>query len=73
MIDYDKFSKEVKGYRVKVMNGHSYKVSLRNTALRIGISSTTLTRVENGGTCDLETFARVCVFLGVSMDRYIKK
>lgn len=38
---------------------------IRETALVIGISSATLSRVENGKLPDLQTFAKICDWLGI--------
>lgn len=36
---------------------------IRITAAEVGVSSATLSRVENGNTPDLETFAKICAWL----------
>lgn len=41
---------------------------LREIAHELQISASTLSRIERGHTPDLETFARLCQWLGVSMD-----
>ena len=38
---------------------------IRDTAGEIGVSSATLTRVENGKYPDLQTFARICAWLDI--------
>jgi transcriptional regulator with XRE-family HTH domain len=48
------------------------KKGLRDTATEIGeISSATLSRVEQGNLPDVETFIRLCKWLGVSTDTFI--
>jgi len=37
---------------------------IRAVAADVGVSSATLSRVENGGIPDLETFAKICNWLG---------
>lgn len=37
---------------------------IRTTAASIGISPATLSRIENGHLPDLETFRRICIWLG---------
>lgn len=37
---------------------------LRACAKEIGVSAATLSRVENGMSCDLRSFARICGWLG---------
>ncbi len=41
---------------------------LRAIATELGISASTLSRIERGHTPDIETFARLCQWLEVSMD-----
>jgi len=38
---------------------------IRDAAKEIGISSATLSRVERGGTPDIDTFRKICVWLNV--------
>jgi transcriptional regulator with XRE-family HTH domain len=38
---------------------------IRETAAIVGVSPATLSRVENGGVPDLETFSKICKWLGV--------
>ena len=48
------------------------KMGLRDTATAIGgISSATLSRVEQGNLPDVETFIRLCNWLGVSTETFI--
>jgi transcriptional regulator with XRE-family HTH domain len=44
---------------------------IRAAAQEVGISSATLSRVENGGVPDLETFGRICSWLGDDPARYL--
>jgi len=45
---------------------------LRDTATEIGdISAATLSRVEQGNLPDVETFIRLCKWLGVSTDTFV--
>lgn len=41
------------------------KVGLRETALQIGISPATLSRIEGGKLPDLETFSKICRWLQI--------
>lgn len=43
-------------------------LTLRETAAECGVSAPTLSRIERGESPDLETFARLCRWLGVSAD-----
>ncbi len=44
---------------------------IRAAAQEVGISSATLSRVENGGVPDLETFGRICSWLGDDPAHYL--
>lgn len=44
---------------------------LRDTAKEIDISSATLSRVELGNLPDVETFIKICKWVGVSTDTFI--
>jgi transcriptional regulator with XRE-family HTH domain len=44
---------------------------LRDTAKEIDISSATLSRVELGNIPDVETFIKICKWIGVSTDTFI--
>lgn len=44
---------------------------VRLTAKEVGISPATLSRVENGGIPDLETFGRICKWLGDDPSKYL--
>jgi transcriptional regulator with XRE-family HTH domain len=55
--------------RLKVKEG---KKGLRETALQIGnISSATLSRIEQGNLPDVETFIKICKWLGVTTDTFV--
>lgn len=43
---------------------HRGQVSIRKTAQEIGIGHATLSRIENGHVPDLDTFAKICEWLG---------
>lgn len=43
---------------------------LRSIAPELGISAPTLSRILNGKTTDLLTYAKICQWLGVSMNKY---
>ncbi|HEX7846697.1 MAG TPA: helix-turn-helix transcriptional regulator [Chitinophagaceae bacterium] len=49
------------------------KTGLRDTATEIGnVSSATLSRVEQGNLPDVETFIRLCKWLDVSTETFVK-
>jgi transcriptional regulator with XRE-family HTH domain len=45
---------------------------LRDVSKKIGISAPTLSRIEQGKVPDVETFIRLCEWLGVSADNFTK-
>lgn len=52
-----------------LLKAHRGKKGLRIVATEIGgVSASTLSRVEQGGVPDLETYLRICRWLGVSSD-----
>ena len=61
------FAKRVKTKRVIEMN-----VGLRELAKKIKVSSATLSRLENGKTPEMETFLKVCHWLGVLPREFIQ-
>jgi transcriptional regulator with XRE-family HTH domain len=44
---------------------------VRAAAKEIGISAATLSRIENGHVPDLETFARICAWLGEDPSKFL--
>jgi len=44
---------------------------LRETATEIGISAPTLLRIEAGRTPDVETFGKLCVWLGIDPSEFL--
>ena len=69
-IDYAKLSRAIQSKRIVTRGGIELKAPLRNIAFRIGISHTSVMNLEDGKKCDLETYALICRFLGVSMDTF---
>lgn len=47
--------------------------TLRDIGSKIGVGYATLSRIERYGMPDLETYAKVCNWLNVSMDTYFVK
>jgi transcriptional regulator with XRE-family HTH domain len=62
------FGKVVKTKRVIELN-----LDLRTAAKKIGTSPATLSRVENGGMPDLNTYALLCEWASVPMSDFFKK
>lgn len=63
-----KFTEDIR-YRRLIQNRHT----LFRAASEIGISKATLCRLEHGGDPDIETFIRVCVWLGFFPERYFNE
>lgn len=62
-LDTQKFSEMVKSKRGKK--------GLRQLASEIGISASTLSRVEQGNLPDIDTYLKLCEWLEVSSDYFI--
>lgn len=52
------------------VRGARTSLSLRVAAKQIGISPATMLRVESGRACDIETFLRLCSWMGVNPGNY---
>ena len=63
-----KYSVEVLGAMVNKKRGER---NLRETAKEIGIGPATLMRIESGRTPDIDTFGKICRWLGVSPGQYL--
>jgi len=46
--------------------------SLAEVAKQTGISKATLSRIENGKLCDMETFAKLCQWFGTEPNDYFE-
>lgn len=62
-LDTNKFSEMIKSKRGNV--------GLRATASEIGISASTLSRLEQGNLPDIDTYLRLCNWLEVSSDFFL--
>lgn len=47
-------------------------IDLRAASTQIGCSPATLSRIENAKLCDVETFAKCCIWLEIKPDKYFK-
>lgn len=65
IFDHDRFSREIRVKRAIL------KISMDVAAEQIGISKTTLYRLENGHTPLIGTYAMVCTWLDVGMSFFI--
>ncbi len=61
-IDSEKLSSMVKSKRGKM--------GLRAAGVEIGISAPTLSRIEQGNLPDIETYVKICEWLGVKTDYF---
>lgn len=50
---------------ISLVKAKRFPNGLRKCANEIGISSATLSRVENGDSIDIETFYKICVWLNL--------
>ena len=73
LIDYKRLAIAVNNSRFTHNDGKMDKLSLREVAKKVGTSYNTLSRIELGNICDLETYAKICVFLKVSLDTFLVK
>jgi hypothetical protein len=64
--DHESFSKALKTKRVITED-----LTIRALAKKLKVSPATLSRCENQGTPDLITYAKVCRWLGVEMNKFI--
>jgi len=64
-----KLNSELLASKIKTKRG---KMGLREAAAQIGdVSPATLSRVELGNLPDVETFIKICKWLGVSTDTFV--
>ena len=69
VFDSDKFAKQVSFSRI------AKGESLRETGAQIGVSAATLSRIERGAKPDIDTFMRICKWMGTEkfdVSRYYK-
>lgn len=50
-----------------------FPLTLRQIGEKIQVSAATLSRIENGKTPDIETYYKVCQWLGVPMEEFFKQ
>ena len=72
MINYEEFAKCLSNSRFVTLNGKQRKRSWRDLASNIGVSYNTLSRIDNGKPCDLDSYVKICNYLNVSMDKFRK-
>ena len=61
------------GEDVKTKRAIKMRISLGMLSLELGVSPSTLSRIENGHEPDINTFATVCEWLGAKMEKYFTK
>ena len=67
MFDSLNFKKDLRTKRLIHNN-----LSMDQASKEIGISKATLSRIENGKFPDIETFAKVCLWLGSNPNKYFE-
>lgn len=67
VFDSDNFSKCLRQKRIIEDN-----IDLRSLADKIGTSSSTICRCENGWMPEIDTYAKLCFWLGRSMEDFLK-
>ena len=73
MFDYDLFKEKIKQRRYVVMNTQQRTIGLREFAKQIGISTSTLSRIERGNKPDLDTVILICKWLKMDINKFIKE
>lgn len=68
VFNFKMFSKAIRQKRLIEKN-----IELKIAATEIGTSAATLSRLENEKIPDVMTYAKICKWLGVSMDTFISK
>lgn len=66
-INWPRFAREMKSYRTRILG-----VGVRAAAKEAGVSTATLSRVENGKACDALTFVRLSYWRGMDINYYVK-
>lgn len=66
--DATQFKKDVIYYRRIVLD-----ITFDEVKKQIGVSKSTLSRIENGSTPDLDTFGKICGWLKLEPNKYFKK
>lgn len=58
---------------VRAAIGNGVKTALRDIEEKTGISASSFSRVDKGGTMDMDTFMRVCARLNLTPRRLLQK
>ena len=66
--DHEAFRKDIRTKRLV-----EDELPTKSIFKKIGVSRATLYRCENGGVPDLITYAKLCQWLGISLDKHIKR
>lgn len=64
----DKFKKDLKTERII-----EKELTVREAAKEIGVSASTISRIENGKTCEIESFLKICEWMGMFPEDYIDR
>ena len=58
--------------KVKTKRTIKDRIDLRGLSDRLGISHSTICRVENGSTPDIDTYCKLCKWLGAPAGKYLR-
>lgn len=65
--DSENFSKHIRQKRLV-----DERMDVRSLAKKIGTSASTISRAENGCLPEIDTYAKLCHWIGRSMDEFLK-
>jgi len=71
--DNEKFTNVVKEKMFTQMAKEKRRIGVREFAKKIGVSASTISRVENGKLPDVETFYKICWWMNKSTDEFFKR
>lgn len=71
MFDKEKFTEDFKNSIYVNMAREKRRIGVREFAKDIGVSASTVSRLENGKMPDVDTFFRVCKWMGIDPKYYM--
>lgn len=66
------FKSETLAKELKTMRSIDLNIGLRELSEIVGVSPASLSRIENGGVPNLETFSTICTWLNQPMTKYFQ-
>ena len=72
MFNKEKFTHHFKEVIFLTMSKEKRRIGVRELAERIGVSASTVSRLEKGKVPDVDTFLRVCKWMGSSPVNYMR-